>query len=138
MAATATVGQVTTGTSLIAEVFSAIRDKVQGRSLDTDLQIVEQCLRGDQAAWEALVTVHSRRVYSMCYRFTGSDTEAQDLTQEVFLRVFRSLKTFRREEGSFSVWLGRLTRNLLIDNYRRAKYDRATGSIEDHLPMLET
>jgi len=76
-------------------------------------------------------------VYSICYRFTGTDQEAQDLTQEVFLRVFRSLKSFRSGEGSFTVWLARLSRNLLIDHYRRTKLDRATDSIEEQLPMLE-
>ena len=70
-------------------------------------------------------------------QFTGSDQEAQDLTQEVFLRVFRSLKSFRAGEGSFTVWLSRLSRNLLIDHYRRTKLDRATDSIEEQLPMLE-
>jgi RNA polymerase sigma-70 factor (ECF subfamily) len=105
--------------------------------LDADTQIVERCLRGEEAAWEDMVKVHTRRVYSICYRFTGSDGSAQDLTQEVFLRVFRSLKSFRTGEGSFTVWLGRLTRNLLIDHYRRTKLDRATDSIEEQLPMLE-
>jgi RNA polymerase sigma-70 factor (ECF subfamily) len=76
-------------------------------------------------------------VYAICYRFTGSDSESQDLTQEVFLRIFRTLKTFRAGEGSFGVWMARLTRNLLIDHYRRTKLDRATESIEDQLPILE-
>ena len=99
------------------------------RTLDPDLPLVEQCLSGREAAWEELVRVHTRRVYSVCYRFTGTDSEAQDLTQEVFLRVFRTLQSFRAGEGSFAVWLNRLTRNLLIDNYRRSKQDRATASI---------
>ncbi|MEO8025628.1 MAG: sigma-70 family RNA polymerase sigma factor [Bryobacteraceae bacterium] len=98
---------------------------------------MDRCLSGDETAWEDLVKGHTRRVYSICYRFTGSDSEAQDLTQEVFLRIFRSLKTFRSGEGSFSVWLTRLSRNLLIDHYRRSRLDRATDSIEDQLPMLE-
>jgi RNA polymerase sigma-70 factor (ECF subfamily) len=76
-------------------------------------------------------------VFAICFRFTGSDQEAQDLTQEVFLRVFRSLKSFRAGEGSFTVWLARLSRNLLIDHYRRTKLERATDSIEEQLPMLE-
>ena len=109
----------------------------RGRYLDQDLELIERCLAGEDAAWEDLVKVHSRRVYSICYRFTGSDSEAQDLTQEVFLRVFRSLKSFRSGEGSFSVWLSRLSRNLLIDHYRRTKLERSTDSIEDQLPMLE-
>ncbi|MBI4891885.1 MAG: sigma-70 family RNA polymerase sigma factor [Acidobacteria bacterium] len=105
--------------------------------LDLDAQLVERCLRGDEGAWEDLVKAHTRRVYSICYRFTGKDSEAQDLTQEVFLRVFKSVKSFRAGEGSFSVWLSRLTRNLLIDNYRRTKMDRATDSIEDQLAVME-
>jgi RNA polymerase sigma-70 factor (ECF subfamily) len=98
---------------------------------------VERCARGEDAAWEEMVKLHTRRVYAICYRFTGSDHKAQDLTQDVFLRVFRSLKTFRAGEGSFTVWLGRLTRNLLIDHYRRTKAERVTDSIEEQLPMLE-
>jgi RNA polymerase sigma-70 factor, ECF subfamily len=105
--------------------------------LDPDIQLVERCLQGEESAWEDLVKVHTKRVYAICYRFTGSDPAAQDLTQEVFLRVFRSLRTFRVGEGSFVVWLGRLARNLLIDHYRRTKSERVTDSIEEQLPMLE-
>ncbi len=108
-----------------------------GRALDADTQLVERCLEGDDAAWEDLVKVYTRRVYAICYRFTGADHEAQDLTQEVFLRVFRSLKSFRSGEGSFQVWLTRLTRNLLIDHYRRTKLDRMSDSIEEQMPVLE-
>jgi len=105
--------------------------------LDPDISLVERCLSGDAAGWEELVRVHTRRVYGICYRFIGRDGEAQDLTQEVFLRVFRTLKSFRAAEGSFTTWLTRLTRNLLIDNYRRTRQDRVTDSIENQLPMLE-
>lgn len=107
------------------------------RNLDPDLPLVEQCLSGQEVAWEELVRLHTRRVYSVCFRFTGADSEAQDLTQEVFLRVFRSLKSFRAGEGSFGVWLNRLTRNLLIDHYRRTKQERNTDSIEEQLPRIE-
>src|SRR6266571_1505246 len=69
--------------------------------LDPDFNLVERCLSGDEAAWEALVRTHTRRVYGFCYRFTGKDSEAQDLTQEVFLRVFRSLKSYRSDDGDF-------------------------------------
>jgi len=106
-------------------------------SLDPDSSLVARCLGGDDAAWEVMVKTHTRRVYALCYRFTSSESEAQDLTQEVFLRIFRTLKTFRSGEGSFVVWLARLTRNLLIDHYRRSRLERATDSIEDQLPMLE-
>jgi RNA polymerase sigma-70 factor (ECF subfamily) len=106
-------------------------------SLDPDFSLVSRCLRGDEPAWEELVRLHTRRVYGLCFRFTGSGSEAQDLTQEVFLRVFRTLKTFRSLEGSFATWLARVTRNLLIDHYRRTRQERVTDSIEEQLPMIE-
>jgi RNA polymerase sigma-70 factor (ECF subfamily) len=136
MALAATVGQITTGLMQLAEPAVATSDR-RGPILDADAQIVEQCLSGDATAWEVLVRNHTRRVYAICYRFTGSDHRAQDLTQEVFLRVFRTIDSYRAGDGSFSVWLARLTRNLLIDNYRKEKYERATGSIEEWLPMIE-
>src|SRR5438045_2007971 len=105
--------------------------------LDQDLNLVERCLNGDEAAWETLVRTHTRRVYGFCYRFTGKQAEAQDLTQEVFLRVFRSLKSYRSDEGAFVTWLTRLSRNLLIDHYRRTRQERLTESIEGQLPMIE-
>lgn len=108
-----------------------------GIALDADSLLVERCLNGDQTAWEDLVKLHTRRVYAICFRFVGKDEEAQDLTQEVFLRIFRSLKSFRAGEGSFGVWLTRLTRNLLIDHYRRTKGERMTDSLDDQLPLLE-
>ena len=107
------------------------------RRLDPDLRLIERCVDGDEAAWEDLVRTHTRRVYSICLRFTGNQSEAQDITQEVFLRLFRSLHSFRSAEGSFTVWLGRLTRNLLIDHYRRSRTDRLTDSLDDQLPVLE-
>jgi RNA polymerase sigma-70 factor (ECF subfamily) len=107
------------------------------RVLDADSQLVERCLAGDEGAWEELVQTHTRRVYAICFRFTNRENQAQDLTQDVFLRVFKTLGSFRAGEGSFTVWLTRLTRNLLIDHYRRSKLERATDSIEDQLPILE-
>ena len=146
MLATATVRQISTAGPALCfgsrysqswKSTTSLTNTNRGRFLDQDLELIERCLAGEDAAWEDLVKVHSRRVYAICYRFTGADSEAQDLTQEVFLRVFRSLKSFRAGEGSFSVWLSRLSRNLLIDHYRRTKLERATDSIEEQLPMLE-
>lgn len=136
MAAIATVAQITMPGLLFAGNRAALAHKTGEAPLDADTQLVERCLSGEQAAWEDLVKIHTRRVYSICYRFTGSQAEAQDLTQEVFLRLFRSLPSFRVGQGSFSVWLARLTRNLLIDHYRRTRMERATDSIEQ-LPLLE-
>ncbi|MBV8072542.1 MAG: RNA polymerase sigma factor [Acidobacteriaceae bacterium] len=107
------------------------------KSLGTETILVERCVAGEQGAWDEMVKSYTKRVYAICFRFTGSDAEAQDLTQEVFVRIFRTLGTFRAGEGSFTVWLTRLTRNLLIDHYRRTKNDRATDALEDKLPVLE-
>jgi RNA polymerase sigma-70 factor (ECF subfamily) len=147
MQAAAIVAQITTTPLLCAQLWCApvwwaqilasrAREERES-SLDREQQLIERCLNGQQAAWDELVKLHTARVYGICYRFTGSEHEAQDLTQEVFLRVFRSLKSFRVGEGSFTVWLARLSRNLLIDHYRRTKLERATDSIENQLPMLE-
>lgn len=106
-------------------------------NVDSDSTLVERCLSGDDAAWEQLVRTHTRRVYGLCFRFTGKDSEAQDLTQDVFMRVFRALGGFRATEGSFATWLTRLTRNLLIDHYRRTRNERVTDSIEEQLPRVE-
>jgi len=107
------------------------------RGLSQDQSLVGRCLGGDETAWEELVRVHTRQVYGLCFRFTNSSSEAQDLTQEVFLRVFRTIKSFRSTEGSFTTWLSRVTRNLLIDHYRRSRQERVTDSIEEQLPVLE-
>jgi RNA polymerase sigma-70 factor (ECF subfamily) len=147
MQAAAIVAQITTTPLLCAQMWCApvwwaqilasrAREERES-SLDREQKLIERCLNGQQAAWDELVKIHTPRVYGICYRFTGSEHEAQDLTQEVFLRVFRSLKSFRAGEGSFTVWLARLSRNLLIDHYRRTKIERATDSIENQLPMLE-
>ncbi len=120
-----------------AESQAAARSAAGIRRLDPENSLVARCLSGDEAAWEQFVRQHTRHVYALCYRFTGSGAEAQDLTQEVFLRVFRSLKSFRSAEGSLGTWLARLTRNLLIDHYRRSRNERVTDSMEERLPVVE-
>jgi RNA polymerase sigma-70 factor (ECF subfamily) len=118
---------------------SRVLDFSRGRILidSLDHSLVSRCLGGDETAWEDLVRQHTRQVYGLCFRFTNSTQEAQDLTQDVFLRVFKTIKTFRSAEGSFHTWLARVTRNLLIDHYRRTRQERVTDSIEEQLPMLE-
>ena len=105
--------------------------------MDAENILIGRCLAGEQGAWEDLVKEYTKRVYAICYRFTGRDGESQDLTQDVFMRVFKTLGSFRAGEGSFTVWLTRLTRNLLVDHYRRTKQERITDGIGDKLPQLE-
>lgn len=105
--------------------------------MESDAVLVERCLTGDPVAWEQLVRAHHRRVYNLCYRFTGRTDEAEDLAQDVFLRVFKTLKSFRADQGVFGTWLTSLTRNLLIDHYRKSRKDRVLEPLEDQLPVLE-
>ena len=81
---------------------------------------------------------HSRRIFNICYRFTGNGTEAEDLTQDVFLRVYRTLASYRSATGGFGTWVTSVTRNLLIDHYRRTKRDRVTDSLDDAMPVVES
>jgi RNA polymerase sigma-70 factor, ECF subfamily len=112
---------------------SSGKERVRGaeRALEADWQIVVQrCLDGDSGAWTELVKAHHRRVYSLCYRFTGSAHDAEDLTQDVFLKVYGNLTAFDLARGSFQTWITTLTRNLLVDHFRRTKQQRATDSMD--------
>lgn len=92
--------------------------------------LVKQCMEGDQRAWHGLVTGQHKRVYAICYRFTGDATDAEDITQDVFLKVYRNLSSFDQTKGSFQTWMTTLTRNMLVDNYRRTRLDRASDSLD--------
>jgi RNA polymerase sigma-70 factor (ECF subfamily) len=105
--------------------------------VDQDLELLRRCLAGENSAWEALLRVYTRKIYNLCYRFTGRTEEAEDLTQEVFIKIFQTLQTFDARQGAFSTWLHRVARNHLVDHYRRTKKDRLTSSIEDDLGTLQ-
>jgi RNA polymerase sigma-70 factor, ECF subfamily len=92
--------------------------------------LVSRCIAGDSSAWEEIVRAHNRRVYNICYRFTGSADDAEDLSQEVFIKVYRTLKSYDLGRGAFTTWLTTVTRNLLVDHFRRSKQDRMTDSID--------
>jgi RNA polymerase sigma-70 factor (ECF subfamily) len=91
---------------------------------------VELAAAGDMTAFEELYKSHYRRVYSLCARMTRSVSQAEDLTQEVFIQVFRKLKTFRGE-SSFATWLHRLTVNEVLMHFRKpvVKMERATEDV---------
>jgi RNA polymerase sigma-70 factor, ECF subfamily len=93
-------------------------------------ELVRRCVAGEASAWEEIVRLHNRRIYNLCYRFTNSPDSAEDLTQEVFIRVYRTIATYNIEKGAFSTWLTTLTRNLLVDHFRRGRQDRITDSID--------
>lgn len=107
------------------------------RSLATNegAELVRRCRAGDGAAWEEIVQTYSRRVYNLAYRFTSRADTAEDLTQDVFVRVYRSLEQYNPKQGDLQNWLMRLARNLIIDDYRkrqRAPQDEIADDLEDH------
>jgi len=92
--------------------------------------LVRRCLAGDAVAWEEIVRLYNRRIYNLCYRFTNSPDDAQDLTQDVFIRVYKTMGSYNLEKGAFTTWLTTLTRNLLVDHFRKSKQDRVTDSLD--------
>jgi len=99
--------------------------------LSGDQKLVERCLKGDDAAWEVVVTSYGKRIYNLSYRYTNRRDEAEDLTQEILIRVFRNLKSYRADSGAFQNWILRVARNLIIDHYRQVRrYPQAGGSEE--------
>ncbi|GAQ55898.1 ECF RNA polymerase sigma factor SigE [Streptomyces acidiscabies] len=88
--------------------------------------------------WEEIVSTHSGRVYRLAYRLTGNQHDAEDLTQEVFVRVFRSLSTYT--PGTFEGWLHRITTNLFLDMVRRKqriRFDSLGDDAAERLPSKE-
>jgi RNA polymerase sigma-70 factor (ECF subfamily) len=92
--------------------------------------LVRRCVTGDAAAWQEIVQQYNRRIYNICYRFSGSPDDASDLTQEVFIKMFRTLSTYDTSRASFMTWVTTVTRNLLVDHFRKGKYDRVTDSMD--------
>ncbi len=87
--------------------------------------LIERCLDGDQDAWETIVRQNWRKVFNVAYKFVGRHEEAEDLTQDIFLKIFRSLATFDRR-ANFQTWMISVSRNLCIDYYRSVRKERET------------
>ena len=112
--------------------------RTEVRALEQDwTHIVRRCMNGDSSAWAEMVRAHQKRVYGLCYRFTGNATDAEDLTQDVFLKIYSNLGSFDVTRGSLPVWITTMTRNLLVDNYRRTRNQRATGSLDEGWDQTE-
>jgi len=88
-----------------------------------------QAVLPEKMTWEMVVLEHSARVYRLAYRLTGNQQDAEDLTQEVFIRVFKSLHNF--QPGSFEGWLHRITTNVFLDQVRRKKRIRMDNIGDD-------
>ena len=106
--------------------------------------LVRRCIAGDAAAWKEIVERYHRRIYNICYRFAGTAEDAQDLTQDVFIKMYRTLSSYDLERGAFMTWVTTVTRNLLVDHFRKTKQDRMTDSLdaapsehEDAMPLSD-
>jgi RNA polymerase sigma-70 factor, ECF subfamily len=103
----------------------------------TDADLVARCRSGDREAWEFIVRHRHTKVYALAFRFTGRADEAEDLTQEVFLKVYRTLHLYRPESGALDTWIVRVARNHFIDHYRKFKTEKVnTAPLEDHHETL--
>ena len=91
---------------------------------ESDSELLQRCRQGDEVAWRDLVARHTRRVFGLAYRFVGRVDEAEDLTQDVFVKVYQNLDRYHGGQGAFSTWLTAVARNLSIDNHRKRREER--------------
>lgn len=98
-------------------------------------ELVRRARAGDGVAWEEVVQAFSRRIFNLAYRFTSNADAAEDLTQEVFIRIYRTLDQYDSKQGDLANWLMRLARNLIIDDYRhrqRNPQNTMADTVDDH------
>jgi len=110
-------------------------EAIQAVSEINGAELVKRARAGDGAAWEDIVSNFSRRIFNLAYRFTSSIDAAEDLTQDVFIRVYRSLDQYDSKQGDLANWLMRLARNLIIDDYRhrqRNPQNTMADAVDDH------
>jgi RNA polymerase sigma-70 factor, ECF subfamily len=103
----------------------------ESQVLSGDQKLVERCLQGDDTAWETVVNLYGKRIFNLSYRYTNRRAEAEDLTQDILIRVYQNLRSYRSEAGSFQNWLLRVARNLIIDHYRQIRRYPQTGGSEE-------
>jgi RNA polymerase sigma factor (sigma-70 family) len=106
--------------------------------LESESELVKRCLKGDDAAWDVLLQTHTPKIYSLCYRFTGRPEDAEDLTQEIFIKVFRTFRIYDPHQAKLSTWINRIARNHLVDHYRRTRRDRLTSALDDQMPIPDS
>ncbi len=110
-------------------------DSTAAQPLTPD-SLIEQCLAGDQSAWEQIVRQNWRKVFNVAYKFVGKHDEAEDLTQDIFLKIFKALGTFDRR-ANFQTWIISISRNLCIDHYRSVRKERQTMARDVEMADLQ-
>jgi RNA polymerase sigma factor (sigma-70 family) len=98
-------------------------DLPKGAPSPSDAELIERCLGKDNSAWDDVVGRYRRKIFHIAYKFTGRHGDAEDLTQEILLKVFKSLDKFNRD-ADFSTWLSSVARNYCIDYYRASKREK--------------
>lgn len=106
------------------------KDRQSTAERDASVELVERCRRGDSLAWAELVETQHGLVYSLCYHFTRSVPDAEDLTQEVFIKIYGNLASFDQARGDLGGWITAVTRNQLVDHFRRTRIGRVTDSLD--------
>jgi RNA polymerase sigma-70 factor, ECF subfamily len=103
-----------------------------GTATPPDLLLARRAAAGEERAWNELLGLYAQRIYNLAYQFAGSAEDAEDLTQEIFLRLYRNLRQYRGDTP-FAAWALRLSRNLCIDHYRRTRQERRSTVISDEV-----
>ena len=103
--------------------------------VETDLELARASAAGDTAAFEQLYSQHHRRVFSLCLRMLGNATEAEDLTQDVFVQLFRKIGSFRGE-SAFTTWLHRMTVNQVLMHFRKRNVRPEMKTDEGEFPAI--
>lgn len=102
----------------------------------SELELVKRCQRGDLSAFDQLMVLYEKKVYSLCFRMSGNADDAADLAQEIFLKVFRALPSFKGQ-SSFSTWLFRIATNTCLDQKRRLAGKPQVSSLDKPLATEE-
>ncbi len=97
----------------------------------SEVKLVQRCVKGDARAWEGIVNTYTGRLLNMAYHYTNNYSISQDLTQDIFLKVYENLAAFRPESGSLQNWIMRVGRNLIIDYYRSHKKEKNVAGSEE-------
>ena len=97
----------------------------------SEVKLVQRCAEGDARAWEGIVATYTGRLLNMAYHYTSNYSVSQELTQDIFLKVYENLAAFRPESGSLQNWIMRVGRNLIIDYYRAHKREKNVAGSEE-------
>ena len=107
---------------------------LENPQVEIDLQLARASAAGDAAAFERIYQQYNRRVYSICLRMVGNPTEAEDLTQDVFVQLFRKIGSFRGE-SAFTTWLHRMTVNQVLMHFRKRGVRMESTTDDGELPV---